>query len=142
MNMGGTVSIGPVSVTMVRAAHSSSYTDEGGTVRYMGEPAGLVLRAGGEPTIYFMGDTDVIPDFEIVAERYRPDIVVAPIGGNYTMDGEGAAWAINRYFPDCTAIPSHYATIPVLAPDDTLFTANLRQGARYRKLGCGETAEF
>lgn len=139
MNMGGTVALGGVSASFVRAAHSSAYTDADGTVHYMGEPGGFVVQAAGEPTVYFMGDTDVIPDFEIIAERFKPDIVVAPIGGNYTMDGAGAAWAVNRYFPNCTAIPCHYMTFPILAQDDTGFAGNLRSGVTYRKMESGQT---
>ena len=142
INMGGTVGFGGVTATLVKAAHSSSYTDEQGVVHYMGEPGGFILRAAGEPTVYFMGDTDAIADFGVFAERFAPDVVVPPIGGNFTMDGEAAAWALNKYFPDCTAIPCHYATFPILAPDDSAFAAALSPTVTNRRMESGTSIDL
>jgi L-ascorbate metabolism protein UlaG (beta-lactamase superfamily) len=109
---GGTVEAGTARVTMVNAAHSSSLDFEGGA--YAGGEAGFVIRAEGR-SIYFSGDTDVMADMGVIAERYAPDIGILCCGGHYTMDMEGAAWAAKRFFDFRTVIPCHYATFPILA---------------------------
>ncbi|MEM9795981.1 MAG: metal-dependent hydrolase [Pseudomonadota bacterium] len=109
---GGTVSAGAALVTMVHAVHSSSLEAEG--LAYAGGEAGFIIRAEGR-VIYFSGDTDVMADMGIIAERYAPDVGILCCGGHYTMDMEGAAWAARRFFDFKTVIPCHYGTFPILA---------------------------
>ena len=80
MNKGGTVQVGDVQITMVDAQHSSSYEDQG-TMVYLGEAAGFILRAPGAPTVYFAGDTGLFGDMRLIAELYHPHIACLPIGG-------------------------------------------------------------
>ncbi|MFA6213682.1 MAG: MBL fold metallo-hydrolase [Candidatus Micrarchaeia archaeon] len=54
-------------------------------------------------TVYFAGDTDLIPEME----AYKCDIALLPIGGTYTMDAKEAAQAVARIRPK-VAIPIHY----------------------------------
>ncbi len=110
---GGTVTLGDLRVTMVHAVHSSSIDFRGGAPIYAGGEAGFILRAEGH-SIYFSGDTDVMMDMELIADRYAPDIGILSAGGHYTMDMEGAAYAAKRFFDFKTVIPCHYGTFPVL----------------------------
>jgi L-ascorbate metabolism protein UlaG (beta-lactamase superfamily) len=54
-------------------------------------------------TVYFAGDTDLIPEME----GYKCDIALLPIGGVYTMDAKEAAEAVSKIAPKI-AIPIHY----------------------------------
>ena len=66
---------------------------------------GFVATVMGK-RIYYCGDTDLIPEMESISA----DIVIAPVGGTYTMNAEEAARAVNMIKPE-TAIPIHYGDI-------------------------------
>lgn len=66
---------------------------------------GFVVTVGGK-RIYYCGDTDLIPEMENI----KADIVIAPVGGTYTMTAEEAAEAVNLMKPE-VAIPIHYDDI-------------------------------
>ena len=120
MNLGGTVEALPgVFATMVRAEHSSSITEDDGTLVPAGVPAGFVLRGETIPTIYFAGDTAAFAEMMVLGELHRPRIAVLPIGGHYTMDPGAAAWAA-KMLAVRTVIPFHWGTFPVLSgtPDE------------------------
>ncbi len=63
-----------VAVTAVPAIHPAGRT----LSRARAAPLGYVLRAGGGPTIYFAGDTDVFP---AMADLPAPDLALLPIWG-------------------------------------------------------------
>ena len=47
----------------------------------MGEVTGFVLRAEGEPTVYFAGDTVLYPPVLDVIDTTKPDVIVVHSGG-------------------------------------------------------------
>lgn len=47
----------------------------------MGRVMGAVLRADGEPTVYWCGDTVLCDEVRAVIERERPDVIVTHSGG-------------------------------------------------------------
>ena len=102
------------------AKHSSGTVEKGKSI-YLGNPNGLVIKAKGEKTLYHMGDTDLFSDMALIAELHQPDIILVPIGDRFTMGAETAAIALNRYFKASVAIPIHYGTFPMLAPDASGF---------------------
>src|SRR5262249_22695007 len=129
MNTGGTVDVGGFKVTLTRAYHSSAEIEkplramrgedvsklpDTGAGIPLGHPNGIVVRAKGEPTVYNMGDTDIFSDMSLIAELYRPDIVMIPIGDRFTMGAETAALALHRFVRPRVAIPCHYGTFPIL----------------------------
>jgi L-ascorbate metabolism protein UlaG (beta-lactamase superfamily) len=126
---GGTIDLDGVSVTMTHAIHSSSLDFTGEGLQYAGDPAGFVIRGEGH-SIYVSGDTDVMADMEVIADRYKPDIGILCAGGHFTMDMEGAAYAANRYFDFKIVIPCHYKTFPLLAQDAEPLRARLPVGTR------------
>lgn len=109
---GGTLDLEFARLTAVNAFHSSSYKD-GDKLLYAGEPAGFIIRAEGEPTIYFAGDTCVFGDMALIADFYKPEIAILPIGGHYTMDPHEAAYAA-KLLKVKRVIPMHYGTFPAL----------------------------
>jgi L-ascorbate metabolism protein UlaG (beta-lactamase superfamily) len=111
-NKGGTVEVAGVQVTMTHAVHSSTFADDD-TLVPMGSECGFVLRMPGGFTVYHTGDTAVTSDMQIVAELYRPEVAILPIGGHFTMDPRQAAYALKLIRPRY-AIPGHFGTFPLL----------------------------
>ena len=66
---------------------------------------GYILEINGK-RIYHAGDTDKIPEMEVIAA----DIILLPVGGTYTMDAKEAAETADMINPE-TAIPMHYGTL-------------------------------
>ena len=69
-------------------------------------------------TVYFAGDTDVIPEMD----GFDCDIALLPIGGTYTMDAKEAAEAVARMKPK-VAIPMHYNYLSETRADPLVFKA-------------------
>jgi len=112
MNLGGTVQLDGLTVTMVDAKHSAGAQDEKG-VHYVGVAAGFVLAVTGGPVLYHAGDTCVFGDMQLIRELYKPQIAMLPIGGHYTMDPKEAALACRFLAPE-TVLPIHFGTFPPL----------------------------
>ncbi|MGO4571490.1 metal-dependent hydrolase [Microvirga sp. 2TAF3] len=122
MNTGGTTDQGGFSVTLVRADHSAGLVEMG--VNFpLGSPNGIIVKAPGEPTIYHMGDTDIFSDMGLIAEIHQPDVAMVPIGDRFTMGGEVAALAVQRYFKLKAAIPCHYGSFPIIDQTADKFVA-------------------
>lgn len=98
-------------VRMVWATHSAGLPDGS----YGGNPAGYVLELDGKQ-IYFAGDTGLTIEMKLLAELYKLDYAILPIGGNYTMDVDDAVIASN-YIACDKVIGVHYDTFPVIAID-------------------------
>ena len=122
-NAGGTLSLGDeVTVSLVPAVHSSGYSppNSTGPAEYGGSPVGFVIQIKGGPTIYHTGDTDVFYDMkDRIGDRFKVDVMLACIGGHFTMDPEGAALAATYVKPK-QIVPMHFGTFPVLTgtPDE------------------------
>ena len=115
MNKGGTVAVGGVKVTMVRAEHSAGdWHPASGVPLHLGEPVGFVVELENGRRVYHAGDTDVFGDMRLIGELHRPDVAFLPIGGHFTMDPRGAALAAEMLGVK-TVVPIHYGTFPILA---------------------------
>ena len=112
-NKGGTLSAEGISVTLTHAFHSSSYGEEDGTIVYTGEPAGLIITLENGYRIYFAGDTTVFGDMALIAELYRPDLAMLPIGDFFTMGPMEAAKAVELLGVK-HVLGMHYGTFPIL----------------------------
>jgi L-ascorbate metabolism protein UlaG (beta-lactamase superfamily) len=121
MNKGGLITpLGPdIKITMTRAEHSSEFVwtnpasgkDE---VHVGGEPVGFVIEFENGFRLYHMGDTGVFADMKWIAEYYRPDLLMIPIGGHFVMSPKDAAYATRELLKPKFAIPIHYGTFPPL----------------------------
>lgn len=104
MNHGGSWKFDFGKVKYVNAVHSSSFAD--GT--YGGNPGGFVIE-GEHKNIYIAGDTALTMDMKLIPMRTKLDLVVLPIGDNFTMDVEDAIIASD--FVQCDKILGiHYDT--------------------------------
>jgi L-ascorbate metabolism protein UlaG (beta-lactamase superfamily) len=117
MNLGGTVEVRGLRVTMVPALHSAGdwLPDTRDTI-YLGEPAGFVVELENGRRLYHAGDTALFGDMRLIGEMYRPDVAFLPIGGHFTMDPTAAARAV-ELLGCATVVPIHYGTFPILAGD-------------------------
>ena len=113
MNKGGTVSVDGIGVTMVDARHSSAI-DGRGAVLPGGEAAGYVVTFENGFRVYDAGDTAVFGDMKIIADIYKPELAILPIGGLYTMGPVEAAYACRLLKPKYV-IGMHYGTFPPLS---------------------------
>jgi L-ascorbate metabolism protein UlaG (beta-lactamase superfamily) len=98
-------------VRMVWATHSAGLPDGS----YGGNPAGFVLEVD-EKQIYFAGDTGLTLEMKLLADLYKLDYAILPIGGNYTMDVDDAVIAAD-YINCSKIIGVHYDTFPVIEID-------------------------
>jgi L-ascorbate metabolism protein UlaG (beta-lactamase superfamily) len=121
MNKGGTIRPFPgVEITQVHAEHSSElvWPDPvtGKPTTYPGgEPVGFIIKLENGFTIYDMGDTGLFGDMRLIAERYKPDLLLVPIGGHYVLNPEDAAYATREFIKPKFVLPMHYGTTPQLA---------------------------
>jgi len=104
MNHGGSWNFEFGNLKYVNAIHSSSFPD--GT--YGGNPGGFVIE-GERKNIYIAGDTALTMDMKLIPMRTKLDLVILPIGNNFTMDIEDAIIASD--FVECDKILGyHYDT--------------------------------
>ncbi len=119
-------------------AHHGSASPDG---RYMGNPAGVVIVMGGK-TIYHTGDTGLFLDMQLIGQRDAIDVMLLPIGDNFTMGVDDAVKAVEFVKPKL-AIPMHYNTFPVIAAEPNEFKAKTQSlGFVSRVLNYGETIEL
>jgi len=95
-------------IKFTQALHGSSNNDG----QYMGDPAGVIVTMQGRK-IYHCGDTGIFGDMKLIGELDKIDVMLVPIGGNFTMDVDDAVKAVNMVNPRL-AIPIHYNTFPVI----------------------------
>jgi L-ascorbate metabolism protein UlaG (beta-lactamase superfamily) len=118
MNIGGTVNVAGLEITVTPAIHTSSTTENDLPV-YLGLAAGFVVKTEDGKSFYFAGDTALFGDMRLIAELYAPEIAFLPIGDHFTMGPKPAAMAA-RMLGVRQVVPMHYGTFPVLTgrPED------------------------
>jgi L-ascorbate metabolism protein UlaG (beta-lactamase superfamily) len=115
MNKGGTVApLGRgIKVHMVAADHSTAVN-----LSILGLPENGFK-------IYHSGDTNVFGDMALIREFHQPDLALICIGGHFTMDPEGAAYAVRELIKPKQVIPIHYGTFPIINRTPAEFKAAL-----------------
>jgi L-ascorbate metabolism protein UlaG (beta-lactamase superfamily) len=78
-----------------------------------GEAMGYVIQMENGFKIWHMGDTGLFPDMQFISEYYKPDLVLIPIGGNFTMDHDDAAFAARTWIKPKYIVPIHYGANPI-----------------------------
>lgn len=113
MSTSGSFTVDGITLTMVTAVHGSGITD-GEKIVDGGVAAGFVIRLEDGYTVYHTGDTGLFSDMKLVAQLYKPKVVMMCIGGFYTMSPIEAAEAVKLLKPEIV-IPMHYGTFPALS---------------------------
>lgn len=121
MNIGGACTFDFGTVKFTKAFHSSSYQTEENEFIYTGMPAGILFTAEGK-TVYHAGDTSLFGDMKMIGERHPIDVAFLPIGDNFTMGPEDAAYAVELLNPKLT-IPVHFNTFPPIQQNPEDFKA-------------------
>jgi L-ascorbate metabolism protein UlaG (beta-lactamase superfamily) len=137
MNIGGTVKLDDVAVTMVEAKHSAGVESKHGT-QYAGVAAGFVLTISEGPVLYHAGDTTVFSDMKLIKELYHPEIAMLPIGGFYTMGPKEAAMAAQFVAPKAI-LPIHFGTFPPLTGTPDELDALLKGSIEVIRMAPGES---
>ena len=132
-------------VALVPAVHSSSFqAAENGPLLYAGAPLGFIVQIKGGPTLYHTGDTAYFAEMKHIGDRFHPDVLLACIGGHFTMDPADAALAA-RDTGAKSVVPMHYGTFPVLTGTPEELAKALKKSAPRGKmvqLKIGETRTF
>ncbi len=110
LNIGGSVTVDSVTVTLVQAFHSCS----------KGAPTGFVVHFPSN-SFYHAGDTGIFSSMKLIGELYNPTLALLPIGSYYVMDINQAALATKLLKPKYV-IPMHYNTFPVIKADPKAFS--------------------
>jgi len=118
MNIGGSIEVKGITITMTEAFHSSQTAC----------PVGYVIRLENGVTLYHAGDTGIFESMRLLGQLYPLDVALLPIGGAFTMDAYQASKALTLLKPK-RAIPMHYGTFPVLEQDAHRFVELARQEA-------------
>jgi len=134
-NKSGSVKPYPgIKVTAVQAEHSSLIVWKNPATgknesHPAGEAMGYIIELENGFKIWHMGDTGLFGDMKFIAERYKPDLVLMPIGGNFTMDPEDAAYAIKTWINPKRVIPMHYNSNPLATGTLAQFQAAMQGSA-------------
>ncbi len=117
-NIGGTVTVKGVNITMTEAFHTTD----------AGVPTGFIITLPDGFTIYHAGDTGIFATMAVWGELYPIDLALLPVGGVFTMDARQGALAA-KMLRAKAVIPMHWGTFPVLAQDTRAFQAELAKTA-------------
>ncbi|EIA07221.1 metal-dependent hydrolase [Flavobacterium frigoris] len=137
MNHGGSWNFDFGKVKYVNAVHSSSFPD--GTTG--GNPGGFVIE-GEHKNIYVAGDTALTMDMKLIPMRTKLDLVILPVGDNFTMDVEDAILASD--FVECDKILGyHYDTFGYIKIDHKeAIQKFFDKGKDLMLLGIGDSIEL
>lgn len=139
MHIGGAYQFDFGKVKLTPAFHGTGYETEDKQIIYLGMPAGILFMAEGK-TIYHAGDTALFSDMKLIGERHPIDLAFLPIGDNFTMGPEDAAYAA-KLLNAKTVVPIHYNTFPSIKQDPNEFIKLLE--TNYGKvLNPGDSIEF
>jgi L-ascorbate metabolism protein UlaG (beta-lactamase superfamily) len=90
-----------------------------------------------------MGDTGLFGDMAFIGSYYKPDVVLIPIGGNFTMDPVDAAYATKEWLKPRVVIPMHYGANPLAKGTAPQFQQALGNApVKLITLKPGDKAEF
>ena len=151
INYGGTVTpLGAgIKITLVHAEHSSELvwknpaTDKD-ELHVGGQPGGFIIEFENGFRIWHMGDTGLFGDMKLIAEQYKPDLVLLPIGGGqFVMNPADAAFAVREFIKPRTVVPMHYLTNPGLPGTPAEFIKALGNSpTQVKVMQPGDTLEF
>jgi L-ascorbate metabolism protein UlaG (beta-lactamase superfamily) len=139
MHIGGAYEFDFGKVKLTPAFHGTGIMTENKKIIYGGMPAGVLVMAEGK-TIYHAGDTALFSDMKLIGERHPIDLAFLPIGDNFTMGPEDAAYAA-KLLNAKTVVPIHYNTFPPIKQDPQKFIDLLEDG-NGKVLQAGEAIEL
>jgi L-ascorbate metabolism protein UlaG (beta-lactamase superfamily) len=139
MHIGGAYQFEFGKVKLTQAFHGSSFTTENNEIIYCGMPAGILFMNEGK-TVYHAGDTALFSDMKLIGARHPIDVAFLPIGDNFTMGPEDAAYAA-KLLNAKTIVPMHFNTFPPIKQDPYQFIEML-EAKNGKVLAPGEAIEI
>jgi len=137
MHIGGAHTFPFGTVKLVIAFHGGGVDgDESG--KYTTNPCGYLVTVGGR-SVYHAGDTALTLEMQLLEGRV--DVMLAPIGDNYTMGIEDAVRAVSFVKPK-VVIPMHWGTFPVIETDPQAFAKAAGALAQVAVLQPGQSYDF
>ncbi len=133
LNIGGSVDVDGVVVTLVQAFHSCG----------IGAPTGFIVKFPNG-SFYHPGDTGLFATMELFGELYEPELFLSPIGSFYVMDVQQAAMATKLLKPK-VVIPMHYDTFPAIKADPKEFEKLVNEkspGTKVEIIAPGESVDI
>jgi L-ascorbate metabolism protein UlaG (beta-lactamase superfamily) len=125
-------------VKLVPAAHGSLFQLD---PAFSTNPVGFLYRVENK-LVYHMGDTALTADIKLLGELNRIDLVLIPIGDNYTMGPDDALKAVDFLRPGLV-VPMHYDTFDVISQDAGAFKKHVEaMGRRCEVMKPGDTLRF
>jgi L-ascorbate metabolism protein UlaG (beta-lactamase superfamily) len=140
MNIGGTISIHDVRITMVNALHLAHINEVEDKAIFPHSTVGFIIELSDGIKIYFAGDTGIFSDMQLIGEIYKPTIAVLPIGDRYTMGPIEASHAI-KLLNVKQVIPFHYGTYPSLTGTPESLNTLCNKDIEIHALKAGEVLE-
>ena len=134
MHIGGAHQFPFGRVKLVPAFHGGAVEGDA-TGQFTTNPCGVVVTMGGK-SVYHCGDTALTLEMQLLAGRV--DVMLVPIGDNYTMGIEDAVHAVDLVKP-ATVIPVHYNTWDVIKADPEQFERQVGERARVVVLAPGQS---
>jgi L-ascorbate metabolism protein UlaG (beta-lactamase superfamily) len=136
MHIGGSHDFPFGTVKLVPAIHGGMVEGEDAAA-FTTVACGLVVTMGGL-RIYHCGDTALTMEMQLLEGRV--DVMLCPIGDNFTMGVDDAVRAVGFVKPR-TVIPMHYGTFPVIAVDPQAFVRGVGSAAQVVVLEPGHRFE-
>jgi len=137
-----------IRVTAVKAEHSSLLVWKNPATNkleshHAGEAMGYIIQLENGFKIWHMGDTGIFGDMKFISEYYKPDLVMVPIGGNFTMAPDDAAHALREMINPKMVIPMHYNSNPLAKGTLAEFQADMK-GSKIQVIPMteGQTVQF
>jgi len=121
MNLGGSYKFPFGRVKYTPAIHSSGLPDGS----YGGNPGGFVVE-NAEGAFFYSGDTALTHDFDFIAEEFKLNFAVLPIGDNFTI-GPADAIRLAKMVKAKHVVGVHYDTFPPIKIDKPSATALFQQ---------------
>jgi L-ascorbate metabolism protein UlaG (beta-lactamase superfamily) len=134
MHIGGAHQFPFGRVKLVPAFHGGGVEGDA-TGQFTTNPCGVVVTLGGK-SAYHCGDTGLTLEMQLL--QGRVDVMLVPIGDNYTMGIEDAVRAVELVKP-ATVIPMHYNTWDVIQADPEQFKRQVGDRARVVVLAPGQS---
>ncbi|MFB1080429.1 metal-dependent hydrolase [Jeotgalibacillus sp. JSM ZJ347] len=139
MHIGGAYEFEFGKVKFTQAFHGSSYTTEDNQIIYTGMPAGVLFMAE-EKTVYHAGDTALFGDMKLIGDRHQIDLAFLPIGDNFTMGPDDAAYAA-ELLQAKQVVPIHYNTFPPIKQDPEKFI-NMLKNEQGKMMHAGDSVQL
>ncbi len=137
-----------IKVTAVAAEHSSLLVWNNPATNKneshpAGEAVGYIIELENGFKIWHMGDTGLFGDMKFISDYYKPDLVLMPIGGNFTMGPDDAAFAARTWINSKYVIAMHYNSNPLATGTLVDFQAAMKGGtSKVVPMTEGQSVEF